>query len=122
MTCMTITYGDGRSLDAVLLSRTSDEVRVLFPGDEDVRSFTSINRRWISEECESVVLQFAWNRSHTALVPTEEKCVCCKRLASRLISALRSGSDGDQETEGDLCAFAMSADRVRLPFNQFGIH
>ena len=81
------------------MSRGNDTLRATVPGDEDVRTFTLINGAWISEECEPVHIEFAWQRREPAHVPNETECVCSKELAAHLLSALRAGSRGDDWIE-----------------------
>jgi hypothetical protein len=85
---MTIKYPDGTVLNALPLSRASDTLRVSVPGDDDVRTFTYVRDVWISEECQPVRIEFAWQRREVVDVPNETECVCSKELARRLISKL----------------------------------
>ena len=90
---MTIKYPDGTALNALLLSRANDTLRVTVPGDDDVRTFTLIREAWISEKCEPVTIEFAWQRREAVAVTNETECVCSKELASRLISMLLAGTE-----------------------------
>ena len=90
---MTINYPDGTILNAVLLLHGDDTVRATVPGEDDVRTFTLANGGWISEKSEPVHIEFAWQRREQIHIPSEMECVCPTDLASRLISALRTGSD-----------------------------
>ena len=83
---MIIRYPDGTALNALLLSRANDTLRVTVPGDDDVRTFTLIRDAWISEKCEPVAIEFAWHCREAVAVTNETECVCSKELASRLIS------------------------------------
>jgi hypothetical protein len=90
MRTVKITYGDGTVVDAVLLSRQGDALRAAIRGDDsDVREFTCVKGHWVSEQCELVVIEFEWQRSPTAKVPTEEDCICSKVLAAKLIAKLQ---------------------------------
>jgi hypothetical protein len=53
-----------------------------------VRRFALIRESWISEKCEPVKIEFAWQHREGVKVTDETECVCSKELASRLISML----------------------------------
>ena|SRR5690242_18357529 len=83
---MIVTYSNGTAVEAVLLSRGNDCLRAAVAGDKDVRSFTLIGGRWISEDCDPVQIEFAWERCKEADVPGEDSCICPKELATRLMA------------------------------------
>jgi len=114
MTTMTITYPNGTVLEAMLLSRGNVTLRAAFPGDDDVRTFTLISGTWVSEECEPVKIEFAWQQCGKSDVPNEIDCVCSKTLASRLTSMLLVSSEGDDLIEDLLYAFSAEGNRVRI--------
>lgn len=89
-------------------------------GEEDVRTLTRIHGTWISEDCESVVVEFAWQRQRSQGNPTEADCICSKPLAARLIAMLWGAQE---DSVGDLVNL-ISADgnRLRSNLNQPGIH
>ncbi len=84
---MTITYPGGRRVAAILLSRSSDTLRVAVQDDDDARVFTCVNGTWVSEDCEGVSIQFEWERPARP-VPTLEDCICSKELAEELLTRL----------------------------------
>ena len=92
---MTIRYANGRTLEAVLLSRTDNTLRVAAKGTEDVQVFSDINGTWVSEDCEPVRIDFEWQRHSRDEAIAEADCICPKDLAARLMYLLFSGSDED---------------------------
>src|ERR1051326_8034315 len=85
---MTVTYPNGKILEALLLLRGEDTLRAAIPGEDDARIFTLIHGRWISDECEPVQIDLGCSRSGSSNVPSEADCICPKDLASRLKSML----------------------------------
>jgi hypothetical protein len=63
------------------------------PGCEDPIELTEISGVWISEDCEPVQVQFAWQKKTRAQVVSEAGCICSHELASRLIHLLWNGAD-----------------------------
>jgi hypothetical protein len=92
---MTIRYTDGRTLEAVLLSRTEKTLRVAAKNTDDVQVFTDINGTWVSEDCEPVRIDFEWQRHSREEAVAEADCICPQELASRLLYLLFSGTDDD---------------------------
>ena len=94
---MTITYLDGRAVEAVLLSRTGDTIRVAIEGADDATEFSIRNGTWVSEDCEPARIEFAWQRkSHKATVSGAD-CSCSPELAARLIHLLFTDSKDDDD-------------------------
>jgi hypothetical protein len=111
---MTITYSNGTVLEAIVLAHEEEALRVAVAGDGDVRTFRRIHGVWISEECEPVAVEFAWERHGAANVPDEVDCICPKKLASRLISMLLAGTDEDDLLEDALYVLSAEGNRVNL--------
>ena len=111
---MTITYSNGTVLEAIVLAHEEEGLRVAVAGDGDVRTFRRIHGVWISEECEPVTVEFAWERHGTANVPDEADCICPKKLASRLISMLLAGTDKDDPLQDALYVLSAEGNRVRI--------
>ena len=89
---MLIRYEDGRNSEAVLISRTTGTMRVVLQGGADAIDLTDVNGVWLSENCEPVQVEFAWeSRPHTA-APSVSDCVCSAELASTLVDLLATGS------------------------------
>jgi hypothetical protein len=110
---MTITYPDGTAVQAILLSRSADTLRVAVTGDDDLRSFTLVNNTWISESCEPVTIGFEWQTVRPGSPQTESECICSKQLASRLIAHLVS-PDRDVLENGLLYVFSGAGRRITV--------
>ena len=92
---MTITYTDGKTLEAVLLSRslTEDTMRLAVEGADDVMEVVNIHGTWVTQDCEPVSIRYAWERRGPRPEITEDDCICSRELASRLIHSLFAGSN-----------------------------
>ncbi len=90
---MTIQYANGRKVRGVVLLRGDNEVRVAVEGVEDAVVFTRHAGTWVSDDCEPVRLEFAWQRSLGSVEVSEADCICSKDLASRLLTLLASDSE-----------------------------
>ena len=111
---MTITYSDGTVVEAVLLSRGNNSLCVAVPGDDHARRFTLVNNAWISEGGDPVKIEFAWERRGQCGPPRESECVCSKELASRLVSMLLAGSNGDDLIEDMLYVYSAEGRHARM--------
>jgi len=89
---MTITYSNGKTVEAVLLSRMGDTMRLAVQGGDDVMEFTEIHGTWVSSECEPVSIEFAWQRLDRKPRISEDDCCCSREVAARLIHSLFAGS------------------------------
>jgi hypothetical protein len=96
---MTIRYSDGRVVEALLLSRGDDTVRLQVKGADDVMEFLNIRGTWVSADCEPVSIEFAWHCDDREPVVSETDCVCSPELADRLRQLLFTGSSEDAATE-----------------------
>jgi hypothetical protein len=93
---MIINYSDGNSVEAVLLSRTEQTMRVAVEGAEDAMELSNIRGTWVSDECEPVSVQFAWQRNERKPALSGDDFCCSHELAARLIHLLFGG--GAEET------------------------
>jgi len=109
---MTITQPDGTVLNAMLLARDNETLRVLAPHDNDVRVFRLATGGWVDEDNQPVKITFAWEGGAMSSVPDESEFICSAELASRLISLL-AGSDGDA-IEGIFYEFAPHPNGIRV--------
>lgn len=117
---MTITYPDGAVLDALVLSQSEDSIRAVVAGEEEVRTLTRVHGTWVSEDCEPVVVEFAWQRQRSQVNPTEADCICSKALAARLIAMLWGAQD---DSVGDTVhVIAGDGNRMGVNLSQPGIH
>ncbi len=93
---MIITYSDGIAVEAVLLSRTENTMRLAVQGADDVVEVSNINGIWVSEDCEPISIEFAWQRRDRKPSVSEAECCCSRELAAKLIHSLFTGSIEDK--------------------------
>src|SRR5215472_9870668 len=90
---MTIRYSDGRTVEGLLLAKTINSMRVTLEGCDEASEFFEINGVWLSEDCEPVEVEFAWELVPNLPAATETDCICPPELAARLIRLLFSCED-----------------------------
>jgi len=90
---MIIRYTDGRTFNAVLLSRTETTMRLALENHDDVAVLTRVHDAWVSDECELVQVDFAWARPEGVAEVKLEDCICSHELAAHLIHLLHGGDD-----------------------------
>ncbi|MGA1996272.1 MAG: hypothetical protein ABSH45_10890 [Bryobacteraceae bacterium] len=95
---MTIQYSNGIMVEAILLSRAGERMRVAVRGSAEALEFVEYGGIWISEECEPVQIEFAWQRKTRRELLDEADCVCSRELASRLIHHLLTGEEQPSST------------------------
>jgi hypothetical protein len=98
MKLMTIQYSNGTKMEAILLSRDSERMRVAVEGNSDAVEFVQRAGVWISEDCEPVRIEFAWQKKTRQELIDEADCVCSRALAARLIHQLLNDGPGEQAT------------------------
>lgn len=111
---MFLTYADGSTKEGFLLARSESKIRVAIPGCDDPMEFTNIRGTWVSEDCEPVNIQFAWEKKTKEQVLSEADCICSHDLAARLIHLLQSAEEEPASQETQLAAHeraVMSASR-----------
>ena len=91
---MTITYQNGLSHEAILLSRSETAMRVIVRDSEDVLELRLLSGAWVTEECEPVAIEFA-SRRQAGVPMKEEDFICSKDLAAHLIHLLMTDSSED---------------------------
>jgi hypothetical protein len=111
---VTITYPNGAVLEAIVLSNEESEIRAIAPGCNDVLIFTRVQGTWISEYCEPVAIEFAWQRHGKSPSASVEDSVCSKDLAARLIGMLFRGGDPDEAGEAVLSVVSPENRRVAI--------
>lgn len=89
---MTLIYADGKRLEAILLKRTGNNMRVAAPGKDDVMELVNFHGVWVTEECEPVDIEFEWQKCQTPGTESENS----RQLASRLAWALLSAAGQSQ--------------------------
>jgi hypothetical protein len=82
-------------------------MRVAVQGAEDLLDFTCISGQWVSENCEPVGVEFAWQHGCLTEIVEEGDCICSQELASLLINRLLSEAD-----EPEMTARASGVDRT----------
>ena len=102
---MTITFLNGRAVEAVLLSRSDDTIRLAIEGEDDVTEFRNVSGTWVSEDCEPARIEFAWQQKDHKPTISEADCCCSRELAARLIHLLLS----DSSEEGDVAVSPLGA-------------
>jgi hypothetical protein len=80
---MVLIYGDGSRTEAFLLARTENKIRVAIPGSDDPLELTDVRGTWVSEDCEPVRVEFAWQGRTREQVLTEADCLCRRRRLHR---------------------------------------
>jgi hypothetical protein len=88
---MIVTYQNGISNEAIVLTRTDTSMRVAFRDQDDPVDFQLIHGTWVSEDCEPVQMQIGSPRA--AADVTEEDCICSPDLAARLMALLPTDSE-----------------------------
>jgi hypothetical protein len=105
---MILTYADGSRTEAILLARSENKIRVALPGSDDPVELTDIHGTWVSEDCEPVRVEFAWEKKTHEEVLSEADCVCSQELADRLLHLLWNGSN-QEEVKADAPSAADAA-------------
>jgi hypothetical protein len=111
---MTITYSNGTVLEAIVLAHEEEALRVAVAGEGDVRTFRRIHGVWISEECEPVAVEFAWQRRGASPALSEDDCICTKELATRLIQTLLGACERGEAAANTLYVFSSEGTRVAI--------
>ena len=87
---MKVQYRNGITVEAFLLSRSDNRIRAAVQGADDILEFVDIHGTWVSEDCEPVQIEFAWEGQRNQDIVTEADCTCSAELAERLIHLLYS--------------------------------
>jgi hypothetical protein len=97
---MTVKYSDGRRIEGILLTMGDSGMRVALKGSEDAVDFAFMAGTWVSENCEPVGIEFAWEQQKPKEAVSEADCICSKELAARLLHLLLSGGEANPLTMG----------------------
>jgi hypothetical protein len=103
---MIIRYHDGRTSEAILITRRADALRVAMKGADDIAEFRQINGVWVSEDCEPVTIELAGAQVGPPPAVTFEDCICPPELAARLVAMLY---EPDPEAEVDAATMSEAA-------------
>jgi hypothetical protein len=106
---VTITYSNGTRVRAMLLTRTSDTLRVAVEGQSDATEFYCADSAWVSENFEAVTIEFEWEQQRPKPVPSVDDCICSPDLAEQLMAQLLNPA-GDQLED---MLYVLSADNLR---------
>lgn len=101
---MTLRYIDGTAKEAVLLARSGQVMRVAPQGAEDTLVLSLIGDTWVSDDCEPVQVQFAWEKAPLPGDVDETDCICAPERAARLVRHLYAG----EEEPATACAAGIS--------------
>ena len=105
---MVLIYADGSRTEAFLLARTENKIRVAVPGSDDPLELTDVHGTWVSEDCEPVRVEFAWQGKTREQVVSEADCICSHDLAARLIHLLWNADEEEPKAKA-VAAFAESS-------------
>lgn len=94
---MIIRYSKRHAVEAALLSRSNESMRVQIRGLKDVTELRQVGGTWLTEDGEPVQIQFEWERRVRPPVVTVDDCICSDELAGRLLEMLFAG-ESDPET------------------------
>ena len=95
---MVLIYADGSRTEAFLLARTENKMRVAIPGSDDPLELAEIHGTWVTENCDPVRVEFAWQGKTNEQLLSEADCVCSHDLAGRLLHLLWSAEEEDTQT------------------------
>jgi hypothetical protein len=109
---MTIRYSNGYTVDAILLAREGNSMRVAIRDLDETVEFFEINGVWLSQNCEPVEVEFAWMRQSETPVITETDCLCSQELAARLVHLLWSGENEPVATMVRSAAAASAGEEI----------
>jgi hypothetical protein len=110
---MTITYLDGTSVPAILMSRSAGRLRVAVSGDDEARTFTQVSGAWVSEYCDQVAIEFEGKTDAPQGIPDVTECVYSKPLARQLIAQILNPKD-DLPRKDLLYVFSAEGRKVRI--------
>jgi hypothetical protein len=111
---MTITYANGCTVDALLLSSQGDVVRAAIAGHDDVRIFKKVDGAWRAEDGQPVRLIYAWQKDTRAPLPEESHFICSKELGRQLISSLMNGAEVNEGGPAPFYVFSGEKRRLRI--------
>jgi hypothetical protein len=115
MHSMTVTYADGVSLEALVLSADGGMLRVALAGENDVRIFTRrADGRWLGDNGRLVKLSVRAEKDSGTLAPEESHFSCSKELGREVISSLLNGPEMNAGGRRTFYVFAAEKRRVNI--------
>jgi hypothetical protein len=95
---MIIKYEDGRMVEAALLARDGNTMRVALQDGQDVVEFIDAQGTWLGENLETVEIVFEWQRRlQPAQDLNDESFICPPELVDHLLHLL--ADSGDEELD-----------------------
>ena len=94
---MILQYENGKTVEGVALSTTDSWMRVALRGYNDVIELVRVDGQWISEDCETVRIQPAWQLGRPLQQVPEADLVCPREVAFQL-ARLMSGTSREATT------------------------
>jgi hypothetical protein len=94
---MNIRFNNGTNRAAALLTRTPEVVRVAYEGSDDATELRLLNGTWVTDDCEPVRVEFAWDAPSSRGEVREADCICPPELAAQLVQLLYTGSEEEAE-------------------------
>ena len=119
---VTITYPNGKALEAIVLLRDEHEIRAHVPGCNDVLAFNRVAGTWVSEDGEPVIIGFQWQRRNAPRTYSEADFACPKELAAHLIRALLRGDNHDETVENAFVVFSPQGTRVAVQLSELQLN
>jgi hypothetical protein len=104
---MVLIYADGSKKEAVLLARMEDKIRVAVRGSDDPLELTDVHGTWVTEDCEPVRVEFAWQGKTHEQILTEADCICSHDLAARLLHLLWNADEPEDDYKASVPADAV---------------
>jgi len=92
---MTITYANGKKIQAALVVRDENWMRLVLAGQDDVSEFTRVHDAWVSEDCEPVQIEFGPARQ-VYREYSDDDFVCTHELATKLIHMLLNPEEEEE--------------------------
>jgi hypothetical protein len=111
---VTITYANGSTVDALILSSQEGVVRAAVAGHDDVRIFKKVDGVWRAQDGQPVQLIYAWQKGNAAAPAQESHFICSKELGRQLISRLMNGSESRQGFPAPVFVFSGEKSRLRI--------
>ena len=109
---MIIQYTNGQKMEAVLISRNGNTMRVALKGSDDVVVLNELNGSWVTDDCEPVEVTFAWELPAAPAV-CEDDFICSPELAAQLIDMLNHCEQPEKQAQALGMAIPVAQDHLR---------
>jgi hypothetical protein len=111
---MIITYADGTTVEALLLSSEGSVMRLAVAGDEGVRLLKRMGGSWRAEDGHPVEVQYSWQADRRVPLPEESQFICSTKVARQLVSNLINGPEPEGCGSDAFYVFSAENRRVRV--------